>query len=162
MEKFTTDRGKPIPGILQQRFKYRVYRESKERRTWRCTKKDCKAVCSTDLNDLMIIDGRFEHNHAESDDRTVQRLKGRQECKRTATDEPGKRPSKIIMDEIARQDSTELVPEDVKCVRQAIYRRRRKTQPKLPQSREETHEALQQYDMFSSQDEKMIDINNSE
>jgi hypothetical protein len=36
------------------------------------------------------------------------------------------------MGEIARQDSTELVPEDVKSVRQAIYRKRRKTQPKLP------------------------------
>ena len=53
------------------------------------------------------------------------------------------------MGEIARQDSTELVPEDVKSVRQAIYRRRRKTQPKLSQSRDETHEVLQQYDMFS-------------
>jgi hypothetical protein len=142
MEKFTTDRGKP--GILYQGIKYRVYRESKARRTWRCTKKDCKAVCSTDLNDLMIIDGRFEHNHAEPDNRTVQRLKvrqeckrkdtdepgERQECKRKDTDEPGERPNKIIMGEIARQDSTELVPEDVKSVRQAIYRRRRKTQPK--------------------------------
>jgi hypothetical protein len=71
-----TDRGKP--GILYQGFKYRAYRESKARRTWRCTKKDCKAVCSTDLNDLMIIDGRFEHNHGEPDDRTVQKLKVRQ------------------------------------------------------------------------------------
>jgi len=51
---------------------------SKERRTWRCTKKDCEAVYSTDLNDLMIIDGRFQHNHTEPDDRTVQRLKVRQ------------------------------------------------------------------------------------
>jgi hypothetical protein len=110
----------------------------------------------------MIIDGRFEHNHGEPDDRTVQRLKVRQECKRKATDEPGERPNKIIMGEIARQDSTELLPEDVKSVRQAIYRRRRKTQPKLPQTREETHEALQHYDMFSGQDEKMIHINNSE
>ena len=60
MEKFTTDRGKP--GILYQGLKYRAYRESKARRTWRCTKKDCKAVCSTDLYDLMIIDGRFEQS----------------------------------------------------------------------------------------------------
>jgi hypothetical protein len=110
----------------------------------------------------MIIDGRFEHNHAEPDNRTVQRLKVRQECKRKATDESGERPNKMIMGEIARQDSTELVPEDVKSVRQAIYRRRRKTQPKLPQTREETHEALHQYVMFSGQDEKVIHINNSE
>ena len=66
------------------------------------------------------------------------------------------------MGEIARQDSTELVPEGVKSVRHAIYRRRRKAQLKLPQSREERHEVLQQYDMFSSQDEEMIHINNSE
>ena len=76
MEKFTTDRRKP--GILYKGFKHRVYRVSKARRTCRCTKKDCEAVCSTDLNDLMIIDGRFQHNHAEADDRTVQRLKVRQ------------------------------------------------------------------------------------
>ena len=160
MEKFTTDRRKP--GILYQGLKHRVYRESKERRTWRCTKKDCKAVCYTYLNDLMIIDGRYEHNHGEPDDRTVQRLNVRQECKRKATDEAGERPSKIIMGEIARHDSTELVPEDVKYVRQAIYRRRSKTQLKLPQSRGVTPEAIQQYDMFSSQDEKMIHISNSE
>lgn len=49
----------------------------------------------------------------------------------------------------------------MKSVRQAIYRRR-KTQPKLPESRQETHEAIQQYDMFSSQDEKMMHINNSD
>ena len=119
-------------------------------------------MCSADLNDLMIIDGRYEHNHGEPDDRTVQRLKARQECKRKATDEAGERPSKIIMGEIARHDSTELVPEDVKYVPQAIYRKRRKTQLKLPQSRDETHEAIQQYDMFSSQDEKMVHISNSE
>ena len=54
-------------------------------------------------------------------------------------DEPGERPNKIIMGEIARQGSAELVPEDVKSVRQAIYRRRRKTQPKLPQGQERKH-----------------------
>ena len=104
MERFTTERRKP--GILYQGFKHRVYRESKARRTWCCTKKDCKAVCSTDLNDLMIIDGRYEHNHGEPDDRTVQRLKVRQESKRKATDEAGERPNKIIMGEIARFDRT--------------------------------------------------------
>jgi hypothetical protein len=42
-------------------------------------------VCYTYLNDLMIIDGRYEHNHGEPDDRTVQRLKVRQECKHPNT-----------------------------------------------------------------------------
>ena len=31
--------------------------------------------CALDFNDLMIIDGRFEHNYAEPGDRIVQRLK---------------------------------------------------------------------------------------
>ena len=57
---------------------------------------------------------------------------------------------------------TVLLPGDVKSVRQAIYRRLRKMQPKLPKSREETCEALDQHEAFSSQDEKMIYINSSE
>jgi hypothetical protein len=58
---------------------------------------------------------------------------------RKASDEPGERPNKIIMTEIAKQDTTDLLPGDVKSVRQGIYRRRRKTQPRLPKSREEMH-----------------------
>ena len=37
-----------------------------------------------------------------------------------------------------------------------------KSEPKLPKSREETHGALDQYETFSCQDEKMIYINSSE
>jgi len=37
-----------------------------ESRTWMCTKKDC----TTDVSDFIILDGRFDHNHAESEERT--------------------------------------------------------------------------------------------
>jgi hypothetical protein len=76
----------------------------------------------TDLSDLMVLDGRFDHNHSEPDERSIQRHKVRQECKRKASDEPGERPNKIIITEI---DTTDLLPGDVKSVRQAIYRRRK-------------------------------------
>jgi hypothetical protein len=95
----------------------------------------------TDLSDLMVLDGRFEHNHSEPDERSIQRHKVRQECKRKASDEPGERPNKIIITEI---DTTDLLPGDVKSVR------------------EETHGALDQYETFFCQDEKMIYINSSE
>jgi hypothetical protein len=62
----------------------------------------------------------------------TQKHKVRQECNRKASDELGERPNKIIMTEIAKQNTTVLLPGDVKSVRQALYRRLRKTQPKLP------------------------------
>ena len=103
----------------------------------------------------MVLDGRFEQTHSEPDERSIQRHQVRQECIRKASDEPRERPNKI-MTEIATQDTTAHLPGDVKSVRQAIYRGRRKTHPKLPKSREETHEVIDQYEAFSSQDKKMI------
>lgn len=45
---------------------------------------------------------------------------------------------------------------------QAVYRVRRKTQPKLPKSRPETHENLTDYNLISTNGEHMIQINNTE
>ena len=111
MEKVINNRRKP--GILCDGFQYRIHREANSSRTWRCTKKESKATCTTDLSDLMVLDGRFEHNHPELDERSIQRHKVRQECKGKASDEPGERPNKIIMTEIAKQDTTDLLPGDV-------------------------------------------------
>jgi hypothetical protein len=69
--------------------------------------------------------------HSESDERWIQRHKVHQESKRKASVEPGERPNKIIMTEIAKQDTTDLLPGDVKSVRQGIYRRRRKNPTKI-------------------------------
>jgi hypothetical protein len=41
----------------------------------RGVKKECKATCTTDLSDLMMLDGRFEHDHSEPDERSIQRHK---------------------------------------------------------------------------------------
>ena len=69
----------------------------------------------------MVLDGQFEHNHSEPDERSIQRHKVHQECKRKALDEHGERPNKIIMTDIVKQDTTDLLPGDVKSVRHAIY-----------------------------------------
>jgi hypothetical protein len=42
MDKFVTNRGKP--GLLYDGFQYRIHRKAKSSRTWRCTKKECKAT----------------------------------------------------------------------------------------------------------------------
>jgi hypothetical protein len=57
MEKFVTNRGKH--DLLYDGFQYGIHREAKSSRTWRCTTKECKATCTTDLSDLMVLDGRL-------------------------------------------------------------------------------------------------------
>jgi len=50
----------------------------------------------------MVLDSRFEHNHSGPDERSIQRHKVRQACTRLTSDEPGERPNKIFMTEIAK------------------------------------------------------------
>ena len=95
----------------------------------------------------MILDGRPDHNHTEPEPRTMERQKIRQACKRKAEDEPSERPSKFIIKEIEKVSVAELVTQDIKSVRQAMYRQRRKTQPKLSTSRMETIETLKDYEV---------------
>jgi hypothetical protein len=58
--------------------------------------------CKTDLDDLIILDGRLEHDHAQPDRRNIERQRVRQACKRKAEDEPSERPSKLIIKEIEK------------------------------------------------------------
>ena len=132
-KKFDTNRGKP--DLLYDGFQYKIHREAKSSRTWRCTKNECKATCTTDLSDLMVLDGHSSITIL-SQMRSSQRHKGRQESKLKASDEMGERPNKIIMTEIAKQDTTDLLQSDVKSVRQGICRRRRKTQAEVERRNE--------------------------
>jgi hypothetical protein len=56
-----------------------------------------KRHCKTDLDDLIILDGRLEHDHAEPDRRHIERQRVRQACKRKAEDKPSERLSKLII-----------------------------------------------------------------
>lgn len=72
-----------------------------------------------------------------------------QACKRKATEDVTERPQKLIIGETGKLESSALFQEDISMVRQAVYRVRRKTQPKLPNSRPETHENLTDYNLIS-------------
>jgi hypothetical protein len=73
----------------------------------------------------MVLGGRFEHNHSEPDERDIERQQIRQHCKRKAIEEPSERPSKLIIQEIEKNNSEEMLPKDIISVRQAIYRQSR-------------------------------------
>lgn len=50
--------------------------ESKEKLNHReHIKKNCKATCTTDHGNLMVLDDRFDHNHSEPDERSIQKHK---------------------------------------------------------------------------------------
>ena len=156
MESSTTNRGKP--GLLYEGFRYRKQKDTKETRLWRCVKKACNARCKSDLDETVILGGQFEHNHAEEDDRTLERQVLRQTCKKKATEEPCEKPYKLIISEVEKNQNSELLPQGVRALRQAVYGEWRKTQPKLPKSRSETLEILNTYELSSNSGEAMIQV----
>jgi hypothetical protein len=117
MEKFTTNHGNP--GIIIDGFKFRKDKVFKNSKAWRCIDKGCNSRYKTDL------EGRFEHNHSEPDERDIERQEIRQHCKRKAIEESSERPSKLIIQEIEKNNSEEMLPKDIISVRQAIYRQSR-------------------------------------
>ena len=76
VEKYTTNKSKD--GIIADGYKYRLDKAFKNTNLWRCTQTRCGARCKTDLTDLMVLDGRTNHNHEIVDDRKTQRSKLRQ------------------------------------------------------------------------------------
>jgi hypothetical protein len=79
----------------------------------------------------VVLDGRTDHNHEIEDDRKAQRSNLRQARKRKAVDDITERLQKLIIAECGKTENDTLVPEDISTIRQAVYRVRRRTQPKL-------------------------------
>ena len=68
-------------------------------------KKTFKARCRTDLDDTMILGGRFDHDHVKEEDRTIERQALRQTWKQKAVAEPCERPNKLITRSVNRGNS---------------------------------------------------------
>ena len=93
MEHFKTTRGKPA--ILYEGFRLRTDRDSKTANLWRCR---------TDLEDIMILGGRFDQEHVKEKDRTIERQALRQTCKQKAVAEPcGKKNNKQTNHQVSEQ-----------------------------------------------------------
>lgn len=103
--------------------------------------------CKTDFGMTHIISGNFDHVHPAETTKNIQRQRLKQAVKRKATKDLCTKPSKIISREILLSEDrcTDLEPNDYKAVRQALYRERAKLRPKLPESRKDTFEKLEEY-----------------
>ena len=114
---FLTNRGKP--GIKYDGFQYRLEKETSVSKLWRCVQKTCSARCKTDLQELMVLGGRFDNCHEQSNQRNIEKQKVRNGCKRKAEEEPCERPCKLIIQEIEKQNLTEILHKDTgaRCVR---------------------------------------------
>ena len=66
--------------------------------------------------DLMVLDGRTDHNHEIEDDRKAQRSKLRQASKCKAVDDITERPQKLIIAECGKTENDTLVPKDIHCI----------------------------------------------
>jgi len=88
--------------------KFRREKDTKSVRLWRCIEKECKIRCNTDFSDLMVLDGRFDHNHDEADTGNIERKKIRQSCKRKVKEESCQRCSKFILSEIDNVETSEI------------------------------------------------------
>jgi hypothetical protein len=144
MDILLTNKGKPC--FKYNGYLYRLTRISKYAKFYRCTKKDCKANCKTDLADQNILDGRFYHNHGVPEDRTFHRHKVKQSCKLKATENPTERPpnispsqrppnispsqhemASIIQNQMAKNEPAEFLPEDPQSCRPPVCKRRWRT-----------------------------------
>ncbi|KAL8594674.1 hypothetical protein ACOMHN_052407 [Nucella lapillus] len=151
VEKYTTNRGNP--GLIVNGYKFPYERSDKDGKgVWRCIQKRCSARCKSFDKDpeAGMAWARLEHTYDQDSQASIERQQIRTMCKRKAVDDISERPSKIILTELTNRPDGELVPKDVKAVRQSIYRERRKLQPKLLTCRVEVHEALRDRNITSN------------
>ena len=81
MEHFKTNRGKP--GILNEEkkgFKNDTFVKMPEKQT-------CKARCRTDLENTMILGGRFDHDHVEEEEEGTEKDMQTEGSSRTLTNQ---------------------------------------------------------------------------
>ena len=112
MEKVLTNRDKP--GIKYNGFQYGLEKETSVSKLWRCVQKTCSARCKTDLQELMVLGGRYDHCHEEPNQRNIEKQKVRTEYKWKAEEEPCERPCKLTIQEIEKQNLTEILPKDIR------------------------------------------------
>jgi hypothetical protein len=70
--------------------------------------------------------------------------------------------SKIIRGELQTMTEEHLQTSNLRCVSKAIYRKRRKTHPPLPKSRQETHESLAKMNIETNKFENFLHVNDEE
>ncbi|KAF6202449.1 hypothetical protein GE061_004849 [Apolygus lucorum] len=135
-----------IPGtkgkqlLLLNRFKFCENRTlTSEEIKWRCSIKSCAAWVKTWGRTTNISDSNLTHNHEPLSKKQEMKQLIAGAAKRKARDDLGEKPSVIFRACIDSEAAENLTEEDVRNVKQAIYRERRK-------KTKEVHEALDEMD----------------
>ena len=135
--------------------KFRLVHKGKEKLSWRCTTRLCNIRIHTDVHGD-VLERDVHHSHADSvKDVGVDVL--RCSVKRRANDSIDSRPSKLIRQELSKMDSTEaLRTKDIKNLKMAMYRARRKRYGALPKSATETVENVKAAPIATNRNENMV------
>ena len=73
-----------------------------------------------------------------------------------------KRPAAVIRNELRDMNDNNLHRTDLRNISLSLYRERRKHLPTLPESREDTHAAIEMIDTMTSKNEKFLKVNAQE
>lgn len=160
IKKVESNRGKPVVIIEGHKYRQAFIKKSGEIR-WRCTTKACTATVYTDEKCTTILNGCLDHIH-ETDPQKLERQILRTACKRKASETISERPSKIICSELMHIEEDHLERKDLKCIRQSMYRERRKLYPAQPKSQQEFHEILDNVGVITNKDEDFVLVNDKE
>jgi len=129
--------------------------------SWRCTVKSCAAKICTDDTCSAVLSGHLEHIHETNAQKLEQQIL-RTACKRKANGMISERPSKFICSELCKITEDNLENNDLKCVRQSMYRERRKLYPAQPTNQHEFHNILHEIGVRTNKDEDFVLCNDSE
>lgn len=139
--KAESSRGKVV--LLMGSFKFHFDRTlASEESRWRCRVPKCTAAIYTVGEELIVSKHNLNHCHDEPCNSTIQKAALVAALKRKATEDIGLTPKRLVHTVLKNTAFDALNVDDIKNVKRAVYRERRKKFPKLPRCQREVHELL--------------------
>jgi len=156
----TSERGRSL--IVYKMYKYyfeRTLIQTGEKK-WCCCVKKCPAFIKI-LEPLITISSSNEdHKHESCSEQIFQRQQLSASVKRKVTDNPHDKPSKVLIQCLNDQSTNKLEIIDLKYVKRNAYNARRNILPPLPTNMNSAHEAVEQLNITTIQDENFVLKNN--
>lgn len=123
--KVKTSKGKEC--IVINNFKFRKIGQLKNGDlSWRCTVRSCLCRVRTNAAVSDVLSIRHSHNHANLEDRAVEKIVVSSRCKEKAVHEIGAKPQKIIWNVLVETNNLHMQHGDLHDVYKSLYRSRRK------------------------------------
>ncbi|CAI6369784.1 unnamed protein product [Macrosiphum euphorbiae] len=127
---------------------------------WRCCVKKCPAFIKILEPPIIISSSNEDHKHESCSEQMMQRQQLSASVKRKATDNPHDKPSKVLIQCLNDQSTSKLEITDLKYIKRNAYNARRNILPPLPKNMDSIHEAIEQLNIKTIQDEHFVLTNN--